>query len=530
MSQNDYNPVIKIGQGSKFGIGVGIIKQFGPALAIQAQFLTGSLYSKYEVTDNILASTYFAGSLTDFGLQLRFDPLRLSKTREMKFSPYMMVGISTIQYRSVRRLWTDNTVIWPAYGYALDGVTKKPAITAMSVPMGLGISYRVLPYLDIELEHSVRLTNTDLLDCLKGATSVNDYYSLTSIGVRYNLTGSTGTRSTQPAEARTTKTKTTREPVQKAPKTRTEEPPAKKVQTTDETKKQPVQQQYAISLELTDIMVDCEIPESVQSGKLFEVKFKITKNGYKGPARLIQKFPDGFSALELQSTNCTFSFMNQQVMIEWDQMPADSIITYSYHVKAGESLSGSTTIIGRLEYQQPDGPKTIRFNKTLFIDNRIENAMDRRVQEIINETGLNPEKKETINNSMTTEQRVEELLKQYGDNPTKPSTRTGTTTYKGTANIRQAQTVPGIEFRVQCGAFRDRSQAAGILASKYGITEQIQEEYHDGYYKYTVGSFDTYEKAVRFRDAFIQRSKIWSAFIVAYRDGKRLAKITDAYR
>jgi cell division protein FtsN len=156
--------------------------------------------------------------------------------------------------------------------------------------------------------------------------------------------------------------------------------------------------------------------------------------------------------------------------------------------------------------------------------------MDKRVQEIINENGLNTDKKAAITNEQTTEQRVEELLKQYGNTPNKPAARTSTTPVKGAANIRQAQAMPGIEYRVQCGAFRDRSQAAGILASKYGITEQIQEEYHDGYYKYTVGSFDTYEKAVKFRDAFIQRSKIWSAFIVAYRDGKRLAKITDAYR
>src|SRR3989339_835664 len=161
MSQNDFNPIIKIGQASKFGIGIAIIKQFSPVLGIQAQFLTGSLYSVYEVADNQLASTYFMGTLTDFGLSLRLDPIHMIKSRTFKFSPYVSVGISTIGFRSVRRFWSTNQVILPTFGYKTDGATKSPQQTAMSVPITLGLSYRVMPNLQFELEHSARLTNTD---------------------------------------------------------------------------------------------------------------------------------------------------------------------------------------------------------------------------------------------------------------------------------------------------------------------------------------------------------------------------------
>jgi len=136
-----------------------------------------------------------------------------------------------------------------------------------------------------------------------------------------------------------------------------------------------------------------------------------------------------------------------------------------------------------MEYQQPDGTKTVHFNKTIFIN---------------------------------APKQVEAPA------VIKPAETGG--------NIQKARTVQGVEFRIQCGAFRDNRQAPSELAAKYGITELIQEEYIDGWYKYTVGSFRTYEEAGKFRDAFIKRTKILAAFIVAYRDGKRLANINDALR
>ncbi|HBB92714.1 MAG: hypothetical protein A2X22_04385 [Bacteroidetes bacterium GWF2_49_14] len=530
MSQNDFNPIIKIGQASKFGIGIAIIKQFSPVLGIQAQFLTGSLYSVYEVADNQLASTYFMGTLTDFGLSLRLDPIHMIKSRTFKFSPYVSVGISTIGFRSVRRFWSTNQVILPTFGYKTDGATKSPQQTAMSVPITLGLSYRVMPNLQFELEHSARLTNTDLLDCLKGSTSLNDYYSLTSLGIRYTIQGSSKNANTDLTANPRTKTRTGTEsstqPVTKRETSQQKEQQKTRTgKTIEEPVKQPVQ---AFNYDFAQVKayVDCEVPETIQTGRNFEVKIKINKGNYKGPAKVIQRFADGFTALELQSDNCTFSFMNQTVTIEWDQMPADSIITYNYHVKTGDALSGSQTITGRMEYQQPEGLTTYRFNKTIFVDNRAEDIMDRRFQEIIGEGEPSRVRKTDVNNDISNEQRIDQLLKQYGDN----SPKSGTISSGVAANIRQSQAIAGVEYRVQCGAFRDRSQAGTHLAAKYGISENIQEEFIDGWYKYTVGSYRTYDEAVRFRDGFIQRTKIWSAFIVAYRDGKRLARITDATR
>lgn len=83
---------------------------------------------------------------------------------------------------------------------------------------------------------------------------------------------------------------------------------------------------------------------------------------------------------------------------------------------------------------------------------------------------------------------------------------------------------PGVEFRVQCGAFKSRNEGKALVR-KYNIKDPLQEETHKGLIKYTVGSFKTYREAEAFRDTFSRRTNLYSVFIVAYRNGVRQANI-----
>lgn len=455
LSTDNLNLPKKIAIGSKFGVGAGIIKQFSPFFGIHAQFLTGSLYTV--AADN----TYFAASLTEFSLSARFDPIKLLKKKSFRLSPYFSVGLGTFSFRSVRREMNTNLVLLPSFGYNIDGITNATKINAMSLPIALGLSYKILPNLQVELEHALRITNTDLLDCFKGPSTANDLYSLTSIGLRFTIpTRSTGNIVQSNA---------------------LENNPAEKTDIPE-----------------IFIYVACEMPEIAENGQTIDVKLRIVKGNYKGPAKLVQKYPAGFTALDDLTKSNFFFFTNQNVIIQWDQMPADSTVTFQYLVKVGENLTGSQTISGRFEYDQPIGTEPVHFNKSIFIDNQ----------------------KQTGDKEISINQLLEK------DNSSESAKVSPVTI----GNIMPLQPLTGIEFRVQCGAFREKSQADTHLAEKFAIPEIIQEEYTDGWYKYTAGSFRTYKEATRYRDSFIKRTGILSAFIVAYKDGYRLAKIADAFR
>lgn len=464
LSTDDFNVFKRIAYGSRFGGSAALIKQFSPFFGIQAQFSTGSLYTA--APDH----TYFTGSLMEGSLSARIDPLKLIKGYSFGLSPYLSVGLGTFSFRSVHREMDTNLVLLPAFGYNEDGITNAGRKTALSMPMAAGLSFRILPYLQIELEHSLRMTNTDLLDCFKGASSSNDFYALTTIGLRFNI----------PARSRDSgrqKSEELKVPIEKTGQTK---------------------EVMIVEIPSYNLYVDFDAPEKLKSGQILDVKLRINKGKYAGPAKLIQKYPFGFTGAEDITKNTGFSFTNQKVIIDWDKMPADTMITYNYRILVDMDVNGSQIISGSLEYKEADGIKTVFFNREVFVYNPNRN-----------------EEQDLSNNRR---------LKQ--NDSTEPAGKAPLT--KG--NIRQSQPLAGIEFRVQCGAFRENKSADIQLAAKHKITEVIQEEFVNGWYKYTVGSFRTYEEAVKYRDKFIAKTGILSAFLVGYKDGHRLANIADALR
>ncbi len=436
----------RIATGSKFGGSVAFGQQIFPFLGVEGQFSTGNLYT--DATDN----TYFTGSLSELGVAARFEPLKLVKLRSHNLSPYVSAGVALFAFRSVHRVQGSNLVLLPNFGYQIDGVTNSGFQTAMSIPLAIGLSYKVLPFLQIELEHSQRLTNTDLLDCVKGPGTRNDQYSLTSLGLRFSVPE----KSDRVKKTKIQENAVPMQPVVKTPPPAKATPPA------------------------FNVYVESVLPETVSAGQSAEVKVRINKGKYAGPGKLIQTLPEGFTATDI-SKSTTFSFADQKVTIEWDKMPAESIINYTYSVKVGEELKGNQVLAGTFDFDRPDSVDIVRFTNSIFVEAKTPVVVAKA-----------------------------------------PATSRG--------NIKPAQTLPGIEYRVQIGAFKENKSAETQLAAKHKITETIQEESVDGWYKYTVGSFRTYNEAAKYRDNFIARFGIASAFVVAYKDGKRLPKITDALK
>jgi N-acetylmuramoyl-L-alanine amidase len=83
----------------------------------------------------------------------------------------------------------------------------------------------------------------------------------------------------------------------------------------------------------------------------------------------------------------------------------------------------------------------------------------------------------------------------------------------------------GVYFRVQLAATKRFSDANASFA-QYRLSRPVLVEQHQGYYKYTAGSFKTYSQARAFKNNALNRG-ISGAFIIAYRNGNRI-DIMDA--
>jgi hypothetical protein len=79
----------------------------------------------------------------------------------------------------------------------------------------------------------------------------------------------------------------------------------------------------------------------------------------------------------------------------------------------------------------------------------------------------------------------------------------------------------GVYFRVQLAANRKAFDARAHFR-KAGVDQEVFVEEHNGLYKYTAGSFTVYNQALAYRNKLENLPGVSGAFVVAYRDGKRV--------
>ena len=92
--------------------------------------------------------------------------------------------------------------------------------------------------------------------------------------------------------------------------------------------------------------------------------------------------------------------------------------------------------------------------------------------------------------------------------------------------VAEKVVAPEFEYRVQIRAKYDKEISIQHLSNIYNIPiGDIQENIHNGFYIYTVGSFSSYEQASEKRNYLRSYNGISDAFVVAFKNGHRLNKL-----
>jgi hypothetical protein len=79
----------------------------------------------------------------------------------------------------------------------------------------------------------------------------------------------------------------------------------------------------------------------------------------------------------------------------------------------------------------------------------------------------------------------------------------------------------GVYYRVQIAAGHKPVDIKNYF-KKYKIPLEIRTEEHEGWYKYSVGSFPAYREARDYRVNLWKTSSIGDAFVAAYNNGRRI--------
>ena len=232
-----------------------------------------------------------------------------------------------------------------------------------------------------------------------------------------------------------------------------------------------------------------KMPKDAKAGDEFTVEVTITKSTLKGFGRFQDMMPEGFTASAGESKGGTFSFVDQKAKIVWDNIPSEEQFTISYKVKVGQNAMGDQTIEGLFSYVENDEPKKVQLLPSVI-------AVDKQ-QVVIN----NPPPPDTTHNVVV-------------NNPPPPDT----------SHKNVVTNVPppsaGVNYKVQICALHN-PVAASYFNNRFSIGAKVNIESHEGWTKYTTGSFSIYKDARDHREN-MRGKGVGDAFVTAYNKGARI--------
>lgn len=252
------------------------------------------------------------------------------------------------------------------------------------------------------------------------------------------------------------------------------------------------------------------VKDEVDGGYI--VKILVNKEAKQKFAKIEEKIPAGYKAVNIEPREAIFTFKGNTAKFLWMNLPSEPYFLVSYKLVPTSQTSSSPRLNGKFSYLEGE--------KTMSIDIK-QTEMDL--------ASIQPDQIGDLINSLSTVALADNLTK-IGDEPdnkteTKPvkEERKPKTQIKDLKNNQVYLLEPevGIYYRVQLAAGHKTVDIRRYFR-KYNLDKDVRKEMHDGWHKYSIGSFPVYKEARNYRVHIWNTTVIDDAFVSAYNGGKRI--------
>lgn len=287
----------------------------------------------------------------------------------------------------------------------------------------------------------------------------------------------------------------------------------------------------ALKKEAMVVDMICQRSISKVSDTEFTVTLRVINNKIQGFGKILETLPNNCSTEKLNDGGAVVTQDENTIKFVWFEVPVASTFEVSYKILCTEPTA--PVISGQISYTEDGNPITAAvmqvedFSEPVLANNTTENSGNE--PEIVNgETAENNTTNETQqpeNNNGNVSQSNETATNQSSEIA---QANTSTTTANNNSNTEKipVSSIPapetGITYKVQILAAH-RVVNKTYLKDKYNFNDQFNIENHEGWIKYTTGSFAQYKEA---RDARVkitgESSKLPGPFVTAYNEGERI--------
>lgn len=249
----------------------------------------------------------------------------------------------------------------------------------------------------------------------------------------------------------------------------------------------------------------------LQSNGSYLVRLLVNNPPGSKYAKIEETIPFGYIFEEVNSNEGIVSHAASTVKYIWMKLPASTEFEVVYRlVPKQNETQGDLIIDGMLTYTAGNDNKIVEIKQMDVYLQEMTQVQKRNLLA----TGAVPPRTA----SSSANRQPEPVVTRP---PAGSTTSTGSASSKVIMNTRVLDYGTGAYYRVQLSANLNAFDAVAYYREA-GVDREVLVEQHEGYYKYTVGPFSTYQQAVSFKNQVEGLPDINGAFIVAYRDGRRV--------
>jgi hypothetical protein len=308
-----------------------------------------------------------------------------------------------------------------------------------------------------------------------------------------------------------------------------------------------------------DVMCVRKTPSVSGDNQGLIVEVIVSKGNQDKFAKIEESVPTGYQVEPLEDQDAIFSYKDGLVKFLWMNLPSAAYFYVSYKlIPVSADLNANIDINGAFSYIQDDN-KTVKID-IVQEDFQLAEKSPEAIAQVFEQltTGVQQEfeAQQTFTklpaNDVGGKQTMVEHINDDKDTPyegppsllTQPKgsaqketavsgqTKNGKTPDKKPKQAGEAKKVEnkktnilsperGVYYRVQIAAGHKPINIRHYF-KKFDLEKTVKKERHEGWYKYSVGSFQLYKEARDYRNYIWRTTIIDDAFVAAYNEGNRI--------
>jgi hypothetical protein len=247
---------------------------------------------------------------------------------------------------------------------------------------------------------------------------------------------------------------------------------------------------------------------------------KASKNKF---AKIEETIPTGYKAVSLDPKEAIFTYKNTMAKFLWMNLPSNPYFIVSYKLIPKNAKATEPQPEGKFSYLEEEKTFSIDVMQT---DQELASLSSDDITKLISSLSSAPLLAQNGLNQNVAETKPEKYIPAF--TITKPQSKLKKNRQERIMARELKKNLPyllepdsGVYFRVQVAAGH-KPIAIEKYFEKYSLDKEVRKEYHEGWFKYSIGSFPLYKEARDYRVHIWNTTILSDAFVSAYNNGKRI--------